>query len=145
MIRKTTAFLLALIILMLLSSPALAVRYYRVNTSWLKAHEKPEYSSTVLDSYRRDFAVTIAQKYSGGWAKVRFRPGGAAVFVQTKYLKLCSIGCKLTQNRLHAKPLRPLPYKPSTLLGIFLQESPSRPLYFQNTPRCLPEERLQIS
>ena len=89
MFRKALAFILVLILLLPVGS-ALAVRYYRVNTSSLKAHEKPSYSSTVVDSYRRDFAVTIAKKYKGGWAKVRFRPGGAAVYVQTKYLTLCS-------------------------------------------------------
>ena len=89
MLRKITAVLLLLALLLPFGS-ALAVRYYRVNTSWLKAHDKPSYSATVVDSYRRDFAVTIAQKCKDGWAKVRFRPGGAAVYVQTKYLELCS-------------------------------------------------------
>ena len=89
MFRKAVAVILVLALLLPIGS-AMAVKYYRVNTSWLKAHEKPAYSATVLDSYRRDFAVTIAQRYSGGWAKVRFRPGGAAVYVQTKYLALCS-------------------------------------------------------
>jgi uncharacterized protein YgiM (DUF1202 family) len=89
MIRKAIALILALALLLPFGS-ALAVNYYRVNTSWLKAHDKPDYNATVVDSYRRDFAVTIAQTYKDGWAKVRFRPGGAAVFVQTKYLKLCS-------------------------------------------------------
>ena len=89
MFRKLLAFILVLALLLPVGS-ALAVRYYRVNTSWLKAHDKPAYSATVLDSYRRDFAVTIAQKLKDGWAKVRFRPGGAAVYVQTKYLQACS-------------------------------------------------------
>ena len=89
MIRKLTALVLALVLLVPVGT-ALAVKYYRVNTSWLKAHEDASYSSTVVDSYRRDFAVTIAKRYSGGWAKVRFRPGGAAVFVQEKYLEACS-------------------------------------------------------
>lgn len=89
MIKKLIALMLVAVLLVPFGS-ALAVKYYRVNTTWLKAHEKPEYSARVLDSYRRDFAVTIAKRYSGGWAKVRFRPGGAAVFVQTKYLAPCS-------------------------------------------------------
>ena len=89
MFKKVIALVLILALLLPFGS-ALAVRYYRVNTSWLKAHEEPDYASTVVDSYRRDFAVTIAKRYSNGWAKVRFRPGGSAVFVQTKYLELCS-------------------------------------------------------
>ena len=89
MFRKIIAFMLVLALLLPLGS-AMAVTYYRVNTSWLKAREKPSYSARVLASYQRDYAVTIAKKYDGGWAKVRFRPGGAAVFVQTKYLERCS-------------------------------------------------------
>ncbi len=87
--RKVISLMLILVLLLPLGS-AMAVTYYRVNTSWLKAHDKPSYSATVVDSYRRDFAVTIAQRYEKGWAKVRFRPGGAAVYVQTKYLEKCS-------------------------------------------------------
>ena len=86
--KRLIAVLLAVCILLPFGS-ALAVRYYRVDTSWLKAHEDADYSSRVVDSYRRDFAVTIAKRYSGGWAKVRFRPGGKAVFVQEKYLAAC--------------------------------------------------------
>ncbi len=89
MMKKLIALMLVAVLLVPFGS-ALAVKYYRVNTTWLKAHEKPEYSDRVLDSYRRAFAVTIAKRYSGGWAKVRFRPGGAAVYVQTKYLAPCS-------------------------------------------------------
>ena len=89
MLKKVIAVILLMALLLPIGS-ALAVRYYRVNTSWLKAHEKPDYAAKVLDSYRRDFAVTIAKKYDGGWAKVRFRPGGDAVYVQTKYLEACS-------------------------------------------------------
>ena len=89
MFRKILALILVLALLLPLGS-ALAVRYYRVDTAWLRTYEKTSVSSKVLNSYRRDFAVTVAQRYRGGWAKVRFRPGGAAVFVQTKYLKLCS-------------------------------------------------------
>jgi hypothetical protein len=89
--RKAISLLLVLVLLMPLGS-AMAVTYYRVNTSWLKAHDKPSYSATVVDSYRRDFAVTIAQRYDNGWAKVRFRPGGAAVYVQTKYLQAGQLG-----------------------------------------------------
>ena len=89
MFRKAVALLLALALLLPVGS-ALAVKYYRVNTTWLKAHEKPDYDAKVVDSYRRDFAVTIARMGRDGWAKVRFRPGGAAVFVQTKYLTPCS-------------------------------------------------------
>ncbi len=89
MIRKTTAFLLVLALLLPLGS-ALAVRYYRVDTSWLKAHRKPSYKAAVVESYRRDYAVTIAKRGKNGWAKVRFRPGGAVGFVRAEYLKACS-------------------------------------------------------
>ena len=87
--RKLLAVLLCGILAFLPVSSSLAA-YWRVNTFWLKAHEKPDYASTVVDSYRRDFAVTIAQRYSGGWAKVRFRPSGKTAYVQTRYLQSSS-------------------------------------------------------
>lgn len=87
--RKIIALVLVLALLLPLGSAA-AVKYYRVNTAWLKAHEKPSFDSTVLDSYRRDFAATICTVGKNGWVKVRFRPGGNMVFVQKKYLTLCS-------------------------------------------------------
>lgn len=86
--RKWLVFLLVLIIAMLPACSALAT--YRVNTSWLKAHEKPEYASRVVDSYRRDFAVTILCTYNGGWARVRFLPSGNTAYVQSKYLSRSS-------------------------------------------------------
>ena len=85
--------IIALILVLALLAPAgaaLAVKYYRVNTTWLKAHEKPAYSAKVLASYRRDYAATICRVGKDGWVKVRFRPGGSMVFVQKKYLTLCS-------------------------------------------------------
>ena len=88
-LRRLTAVLLALILLLPFGS-ALAVRYYRVNTSWLKAHNDIKDSAKVVASYQRDSAVTIAKRYGSEWAKVRFRPGGPAVFVRTKYLTACS-------------------------------------------------------
>ena len=87
--KKIIAFILVLALLLPVGS-ALAVTYYRVNTTWLKAHEKPSYSAKVLDSYRRDFAATICTVGKNGWVKVRFRPGGNMVFVQKKYLAKCS-------------------------------------------------------
>ena len=76
MLKKAAALILALALLIPAAS-SLAVTYYRVNTTWLKAHEKPQYDAKVLDSYRRDFAVTIERKGRDGWARGRFRPGGA--------------------------------------------------------------------
>ena len=89
MFRKILAFMLVLALLLPVGS-ALAVKYYRVNTTWLQAREKPSYDSTVLDSYRRDFAATICAVGKNGWVKVRFRPSGNMVFVQKKYLTQCS-------------------------------------------------------
>lgn len=82
--KKGLAVLLAVLIALLPACTALAS--YRVNTSWLKAHEEPSYSSTVVDSYRRDFAVSILGTYKGGWARVRFLPSGNTAYVQKKYL-----------------------------------------------------------
>lgn len=87
--KRIFAFILVLI-LALPAGSALAVKYYRVNTTWLKAHEKPSFDATVVASYQRDYAATICTVGKDGWVKVRFRPGGNMVFVQKKYLKLCS-------------------------------------------------------
>lgn len=89
MLKKAIAFILVLALLLPLGS-AMAVKYYRVNTTWLKAHEKPDYDSTVVESYRRDYAATISRVGKDGWVKVRFRPGGNMVFVQKKYLTQCT-------------------------------------------------------
>ena len=88
MLKKVVALILVLALLVPAAS-SLAVTYYRVNTTWLKAHEKPSYDAKVVDSYRRDFAVSIAKRYDKGWAKVRVRPSGATVYVQEKYLVRC--------------------------------------------------------
>ena len=85
--KKIAALFLAL--MMILSTGAALADYYRINTNWLKGHEKPSYSAKVLDSYRRDFAVSIAKRYGKGWAKVRVRPSGATIYVQEKYLVRC--------------------------------------------------------
>ncbi len=85
--KRIAALFLA--VMMILSTGAALADYYRINTNWLKGHEKPSYSAKVLDSYRRDFAVSIAKRYGKGWAKVRVRPSGATIFVQEKYLVRC--------------------------------------------------------
>lgn len=88
--KKRIVALLLILALALPAGSALAVKYYRVNTTWLKAHEKPAYGATVVASYQRDYAATICRVGKDGWVKVRFRPGGNMVFVQKKYLQLCS-------------------------------------------------------
>jgi len=85
--KRVIALFLALVLI--LGTGAALADYYRVNTKWLKAREKPSYSARVLDSYRRDFAVSIVKRYKGGWARVRVRPSGATVYMQEKYLKRC--------------------------------------------------------
>jgi len=81
---------LAVLVLMLLHLGAASASYYRVNTGWLKAHRAPRYSAIVVDSYRRDFTCTILATRKGGWAKVRFLPGGHVAWVQKKYLESAS-------------------------------------------------------
>ena len=88
--KKRFIALILVLALVLPVTSALAVKYYRVNTTWLKAHEKPSFDATVVASYQRDYAATICTVGKDGWVKVRFRPGGNMVFVQKKYLKLCS-------------------------------------------------------
>ena len=86
--KKGIVFLLIVLIALLPVCTALAG--YRVNTTWLKARAKPSYSATVVDSYRRDFAVSILGTYKGGWARVRFLPSGNTAYVQSKYLSKSS-------------------------------------------------------
>ena len=86
--KKGIVFLLIVLIALLPVCTALAG--YRVNTTWLKARTKPSYSATVVDSYRRDFAVSILGTYKGGWARVRFLPSGNTAYVQSKYLSKSS-------------------------------------------------------
>ena len=85
MMKKRLFLLLLCAVLALLPSLSLAA-YWRVDTSWLKARESPSYKATVLDSYRRDFVAEILDEYKGGWAKVRFLPGGHIAYVQSRYL-----------------------------------------------------------
>jgi uncharacterized protein YgiM (DUF1202 family) len=88
---KRRLFLILLCtVLALLPVLSLASSYWRVDTTWLKAREKPSYKAQVLDSYRRDFAVEILDVYSGGWAKVRFLPAGHVAYVQAGYLEEAS-------------------------------------------------------
>ena len=84
---KKRLSVLILLALWLFLAPASAVTYHRVSTSWLKARKSPEYTSVVVDSYRKDFACTILGTRRGGWARVRFLPGGHVAWVQKKYLQ----------------------------------------------------------
>ena len=83
---RRKSFILIIVLIIALLPVCTATAAYRVNTSWLKAHSKPDHNSTVVDSYRRDFAVTILRTYKGGWARVRFLPSGNSAYVRTKYL-----------------------------------------------------------
>ena len=86
---KRRALTILMCVLLALLPAAEAFAYWRVNTTWLKAHEKPDYSAKVADSYRRDFAVMILSNGKGGWSRVRFMPSGNTAYVQKKYLQPC--------------------------------------------------------
>ena len=81
--------MIALLLALLLTVPGVvsATTYYYVNTSWLAARSAPSVQAERVDSYRRDFALTIAQRVNKTWAKVRFRPSGNTAYVQTRYIK----------------------------------------------------------
>ena len=66
---KRRALTILMCVLLALLPAAEAFAYWRVNTAWLKAHEKPDYSAKVADSYRRDFAVMILSNGKGGWSR----------------------------------------------------------------------------
>ena len=86
---KRRVLTIVICVLLALLPACEAFAYWRVNTSWLKAHEKPNYSAKVVDSYRRDFAVMILSNGKGGWSRVRFMPSGNTAYVQKKYLVSC--------------------------------------------------------
>ena len=86
---KRLAVLLIALTMLLPYGTALAVTYYRVNTSWLAAYSEPKDGAARVASYPRDSAITIENK-GKVWSRVRFRPGGAQVYVHTKYLTACS-------------------------------------------------------
>jgi len=83
--KKRLFFLLAIVLLVTVAGAAAAATYYRVNTSWLKAHQTADYNSTVLDSYRTDFACTIVKKVNATWSRVRFTNGKEG-YVVSSYL-----------------------------------------------------------
>ena len=82
--------LIALLLMLVLLVPTVvaSAAYYRVNTSSLKARMLPSANAVVLDSYRRDWALTLERRWDGGWAYVVFTNGKDA-YVQTKYLAAC--------------------------------------------------------
>ncbi|MBQ3278038.1 MAG: SH3 domain-containing protein [Clostridia bacterium] len=83
--KKRLVFLLVVLLLVTAVGAAAAATYYRVNTSWLKLHQLPDYNSTVMDSYRTDFACTIVKKVNATWSKIRFTNGKEGYAV-TSYL-----------------------------------------------------------
>lgn len=83
--KKRIVFLL-LVLALLIPVAVASAAYYHVNTSWLKLRTEPSTSATVMDSYRRDFAMTIERKYDDGWAFVKITNGKKG-YVQTQYLK----------------------------------------------------------
>lgn len=85
---KKRVLALLLILVVLLPSAVASAAYYRVNTTWLKVRRLPSSKAEVLDSYRKDWALTINKKY-GDWSYVIFTNGKDG-YVQTKYLKKSS-------------------------------------------------------
>ena len=76
---------LFLVLVLLIPAAMASAAYYRVNTNWLKVHRLPDDNAKVLDSYRKDWALTIEKKYDD-WSYVTFTNGKDG-YVLTKYLK----------------------------------------------------------
>lgn len=83
-VMKKRLIALFLVCLMVLPIAASAATYYRVNTSSLKLRFLPESNAQVLDSFRKDFALTVKKKL-GDWSYVQFSNGSEG-YVQNKYL-----------------------------------------------------------
>ncbi len=87
--KKRSLFIILLIVLVALPCvfASAATRTYFVHgTSWLRLRQLPSTSSTILASYRRDFALSSYTKYNADWAYVRFTDGHEG-YVMRKYLK----------------------------------------------------------
>ncbi len=82
---KKRLFALLLVLVLLAPTALASAAYYAVDTNWLKVRRLPEANASVLDSYRRDWALTVEKKY-GDWAYVTFTNGKDG-YVQSKYLK----------------------------------------------------------
>ena len=89
MMKKKLFLLLLCVVLALLPSLSLA-SYWRVDTTWLKAHTGPGYKARVLDSYRRDWVAEILDEFDGGWVLVNFLPTDQVVYVQSGFLAKAS-------------------------------------------------------
>lgn len=85
---KKRLIALLLILIMLLPTVFASAAYYTVNTSWLKIRRLPSDKADLLDSYRRDWACTISEKY-GEWSYLIFTNGKDG-YGLTKYLKKSS-------------------------------------------------------
>ena len=82
---KKRLIALLLVAVMLIPSAIASAAYYFVNTNWVKVRALPESNAKVLDSYRRDWAMSVEQKY-GGWAYVTFTNGKDG-YVMSNYIK----------------------------------------------------------
>ena len=89
MMKKKLFLLLLCVVLALLPALSLA-SYWRVDTTWLKAHTGPGYKARVLDSYRRDWVAEILDEFDGGWVLVNFLPTDQVVYVQSGFLAKAS-------------------------------------------------------
>ena len=83
--KKRIVALLLILVLLAVTGAAAAATYYRVNTSWLKLRQLPDAKSTVLDSYRTDFAATIVKKVDSTWSLIKFTNGHQG-YAMTSYL-----------------------------------------------------------
>lgn len=86
-----------LVLVMVIPVVAVAATYYHVSTTRVESHYLPEEGATVLDSYRRDWALTLVKKY-GSWWRVKFTNGEEG-YIQSKYVtKSRSYNAWITQD-----------------------------------------------
>ena len=99
---KKRLFALFLVLILLVPAAMASAAYYRVNTSKLKIRRLPSANAKVLDTYRRDWALTINQKF-GDWSYIIFTNGKDG-YCQTKYLKKSSsYSAWITTNDTHMR------------------------------------------
>ena len=96
--------LIAFLLVLLLAVPALAsaATYYRVTTGWLKVHILPSDDAQVLESFRKDFALTISDT-AGDFSYVTFT-NGTEGYVASKYLaKVKSYRAYITSDKTNLR------------------------------------------
>ena len=88
--KRRSLILVLLVIALLIPCTIAAAGYHYVGgTDWVKVRKLPYDNATVLDNYRKDFAITSYKKYNDRWAYIHFSDGREG-YVLSKFCKSAS-------------------------------------------------------